>query len=97
MRSASGRHDLTSDLYDVLGYDHEEKKVRIGALAENTHPQIRDMIVDMLQSRVGFTPSEAKLVVKECWLDTPETLEIKQVTVNVPLVYKDNVTLNAVF
>ncbi len=77
MTSASGRHDLTEDLYDVLGYDHEQKRVRIGALAENTHPQIRDMIEDMLQKRVGLTPSEARMLVNSSWLDTPEELDIK--------------------
>ncbi len=77
MKSASGRHDLTEDLYDVLGYDHVEQRVRIGALAENTHPQIKDMIQDMLQKRVGFTPSEARFLVNTSWKDTPEDLEIK--------------------
>lgn len=33
--------DLADPLFDVLGYDHSSRRVRIGALAENTHPQIR--------------------------------------------------------
>ncbi len=51
--------------------------MKIGALAENTHPQIRDMIEDMLQEKIGFTPAEARGVVRESWIDTPEKLEIK--------------------
>ena len=48
MTQATGQ-DLSEHLYNVLGYDHAEKKVRVGALAENTHPQIRDKIGKFFQ------------------------------------------------
>ena len=40
MSKSTGMTDISGSLYDVLGYDHAEEKVRIGALAENTHPQV---------------------------------------------------------
>ena len=46
--------DLSGSLYDVLGYDHSENRVRIGSLAENTHPQIREKLQGMLQEDHGF-------------------------------------------
>ena len=76
MQSITGM-DLADPLYDVLGYDHSAKKVRIGALAENTHPQIREQIESMLQDTRGFSASEARNVVDRSWKDTPENLEIK--------------------
>ena len=40
MEKATG-NDIAEELYDLLGYDHNEQKISIGPLAENTHPQIR--------------------------------------------------------
>ncbi len=79
MQTLTGRFDLADPLYDVLGYDHSEQKVRIGALAENTHPQIRSKIEDMLQERRGFSSKEAKAVVMHTWRDTPDDMKIKLV------------------
>jgi len=57
--------------------DHRERKVRMGSLAENTHPQIRDTIERMLQRDCGFSAAEAHRAVASSWLDTPEQLQIK--------------------
>ncbi len=73
----SGRSDLTAPLYDVLGYDASRCRVRIGALAENTHPQIRTMIEEMLYRDRGFTPSEASFIVDEAFEDQPGDMKIK--------------------
>ena len=85
MKQATGK-DLAKQVYDVLGYDHTEKKVRIGALAEATHPQIRDIIEEMLISN-KFEPNDAKKVVNTTWRDTPEELDIK-LTANVPFLFQ---------
>ena len=77
MTKATGMTDISGTLYDVLGYDHEEDKVRIGALAENTHPQIKDKIYDMLTEERGLSEGKARRVVEDTWLDTPEDLSIK--------------------
>ena len=76
MTSATGS-DISSSLYDVLGYDHTSNKIKIGALAENTHPQIRSKIEDMLTTDRGLTPSQARSVVDATWKDTPEDLQVK--------------------
>lgn len=85
MTRATGK-DLSDQVYDVLGYDHAEKKVRIGALAENTHPQIRDKIEEMLTSSLKLEPTEAKKVVDHTWRDTPENMAIKM-TANLPQLF----------
>ena len=61
----------------ILGYDHTEKKVRIGPLAENTHPEIRDKIEEMLTESHDMTPKHAKEVVDHTWKDTPDDMKIK--------------------
>merc|ERR1712136_516823 len=71
MSHHTGLDDLDDHVYDVLGYDHKEKKIGMGTLAENTHPQIKQQIEQMLQSERGFDRSEAKAVVDETWRDTP--------------------------
>merc|ERR1719266_2666917 len=73
----TGLDDLDDCVYDVLGYDHGERRIKIGALAENTHPQIKDKIEEMLQLERGFNPSKAKEVVDKTWSDTPENMRIK--------------------
>lgn len=75
--------DVTEQLYDLLGYDHTEKKVRIGPLAENTHPEIRDKIEEMLTESHDMTPKHAKEVVDHTWKDTPDDMKIK-CTANLP-------------
>jgi len=73
----TGLDDLDDHVYDVLGYDHKEKKVGMGTLAENTHPQIKQQIEDMLHLERGFCPIKAKEVVDKTWRDTPENMSIK--------------------
>ena len=82
MTKATGQN-IAEQVYDVLGYDHAENKVRIGALAENTHPQIKDKIEEMLTESLDFEPKEAEKVVNETWQDTPEDMKIK-LTGNLP-------------
>jgi len=77
MSKSTGMTDISGSLYDVLGYDHAEEKVRIGALAENTHPQIKDKIYDMLREEKGLDEHKAQRVIEDTWLDTPEDLSIK--------------------
>merc|ERR1719411_1588572 len=57
--------------------DHAEKKVGMGALAENTHPQIKQQIQEMLELERGFCKLEAKEVVNRTWKDTPDNMSIK--------------------
>ena len=73
----TGLDDLDDHVYDVLGYDHKEKKVGMGTLAENTHPQIKQQIEEMLHLKQGFCPIKAKEVVDKTWKDTPENMSIK--------------------
>ena len=73
---------MSEHVYDVLGYDLKENRVKIGALAENTHPQIRDKIEEMLIS-LKLDPDRAKRVLKDTWRDTPENMAIK-LTANLP-------------
>lgn len=82
MNRATG-NDMAEQLYDLLGYDHNEQKVRIGPLAENTHPQIRDKIEEMLTISHDMTPKQAKQVVDHTWRETPEDMKIK-LTGNLP-------------
>jgi len=77
MSHHTGLDDLDDHVYDVLGYDHKEKKVGMGALAENTHPQIKQQIEEMLELERGFCKLEAKEVVNRTWKDTPDNMSIK--------------------
>ena len=84
MNRVTGR-DMSAHVYDVLGYDHHERKVRIGALAENTHPQIKDKIEEMLITQ-KMEPHYAKEVVNTTWKDTPDDMAIK-LTANLPEIF----------
>ena len=46
--NAACNMDITAQLFDLLGYDSKTNRVKIGALAELTHPQIRSNIEEML-------------------------------------------------
>ena len=77
MQLQTGR-DLSASLFDVLGYCSNTERVRIGSLAENTHPQIKEEIHDMLTSGdLGFSEDEAHSVIEQSWSDTPENMRIK--------------------
>ena len=56
-------------------------------MAENTHPQIKDKIEEMLVSKERFEPEKAKEVMDSTWTDTPEDMAIK-LTANVPLLFQ---------
>ena len=69
--------EVSDVLYDMLGYDSKNKKVRLGMLAEKTHPYIKEKVVEMLISEYNFSQWEADEVLKKTWKDTPENLQIK--------------------
>jgi len=69
--------EVTDELYDMLGYDSKSKKVRMGMLAEKTHPYIKEKVVELLKSQCKFSQWEAEEVMKKTWKDTPEDLQIK--------------------
>ena len=69
--------EVTDELYDMLGYDSKSKKVRMGMLAEKTHPYIKQKVVEMLMSQCNFSQWEAEEVMNKTWKDTPEDLQIK--------------------
>ena len=85
MEKATG-NDIAEQLYDLLGYDHDKQKIRIGPLAENTHPQIRDKIEEMLTESQNMTPKHAEQVLDHTWRDTPENMKIK-LTADLPKLF----------
>lgn len=68
--------DLSTDVYELMGYDSETKKIGMGMLAEKTHPYIKQKVVEMLMKQ-GFNEWEAKQVLEKTWKDTPENMQIK--------------------
>eukprot|EP00092_Neocalanus_flemingeri_P087214 GFUD01110015.1.p1 GENE.GFUD01110015.1~~GFUD01110015.1.p1 ORF type:complete len:333 (+),score=92.15 GFUD01110015.1:15-1013(+) len=74
--SAETSKDMASDVYDLMGYDYETKKVGMGILAEKTHPYIKEKVVEMIVKQ-GFQEWEAKKVLEKTWKDTPENMQIK--------------------
>jgi len=59
-----------------MGYDSEKREIKMGMLAEKTHPYIRDKVVEMLVAQ-GFSQWEAAEVLEKTWKDTPENMQIK--------------------
>jgi len=68
--------DMSNDVYNLMGYDSDTKKIRMGMLAEKTHPYIKEKVVEMLIKQ-GFSHWEAKNVLNKTWKDTPENMQIK--------------------
>jgi len=79
--------EVTDELYDMLGYDSKSKKIRMGMLAEKTHPYIKEKVVEMLMKECSFSRWEAEEVMKKTWKDTPEDLQIKM-TGNLSALFK---------
>jgi len=75
MRSEMKR-DLMDDVYELIGYDKENKKVKMGLLAQETHPYIKLKLEELLV-QAGFSSWEAKNVIEKTWKDTPENMQIK--------------------
>jgi choline dehydrogenase len=69
--------DLSAIVYQLMGYDSEKREIRMGMLAEKTHPYIRDKLGEMLVAQ-GFSSWEAADLLKKTWKDTPDNMEIKQ-------------------
>jgi len=74
--TAETSKDLSNDVYELMGYDYETKKIGMGMLAEKTHPYIKEKVVEMLVKQ-GFHEWEAKQVLDKTWKDTPENMQIK--------------------
>jgi len=68
---------VAEELYDMLGYDGATQKVRLGMLAEKTHPYIKQKVGEMLVTRYQLPEEEAARVMDKIWFDTPEDLQIK--------------------
>jgi len=68
--------DMSNDVYELMGYNSETKKIGMGMLAEKTHPYIKEKVIEMLV-RQGFNKWEAKKVLEKTWKDTPENMQIK--------------------
>ena len=68
---------VAGELYDMLGYDGATQKVRLGMLAEKTHPYIKQKVGEMLVTRYQLPEEEAARVMDKIWFDTPEDLQIK--------------------
>merc|ERR1712032_1321657 len=71
----------------MLGYDQASKRVRMGMLAEKTHPYIMEKVVEMLMTEFKFNKEEATEVMDKTWKDTPENMQIKS-TGNLGLLFK---------
>jgi len=71
------RRDQEDEVYRLMGYDSEKREIRMGMLAEKTHPYIRDKVVEMLVAQ-GFSEWEAAEVLDRTWKDTPENMQIKE-------------------
>ena len=79
--------EVSTELYSMLGYDQASKRVRMGMLAEKTHPYIMEKVVEMLMSEFKFSKEEATEVMDKTWKDTPENMQIKS-TGNLGLLFK---------
>ena len=64
---------LSSTVQGMMG---SVLQIRMGMLAEKTHPYIKEKVVEMLIKQ-GFSSWEAKNVLKKTWKDTPENMQIK--------------------
>ena len=74
---AETEKEVSSELYSMLGYDSQNKRVRMGMLAEKTHPYIKEKVEEMLITEYKFNDWEAKNVTEKTWKDTPENMQIK--------------------
>jgi len=75
--NAETDRELSDEVYRLMGYDSEKREIKMGMLAEKTHPYIRDKVVEMLVAQ-GFSEWEAAEVLEKTWKDTPENMQIKQ-------------------
>ena len=74
---AETEKEVSSELYSMLGYDSQNKRVRMGMLAEKTHPYIKEKVEEMLIAEYKFKDWEARDVMEKTWKDTPENMQIK--------------------
>ena len=78
---------MSRELYSMLGYDSNNKRVRMGMLAEKTHPYIKEKVEEMLIAEHKFSEWEAKNVMDKTWKDTPENMQIKM-TGNISVIFE---------
>ncbi|XP_040572547.1 choline dehydrogenase, mitochondrial [Lepeophtheirus salmonis] len=77
MNDVSGL-DLACNLFEVLGYDQANSKVKLGSLAENTHPQLKEKVKEMLTNHPQvLCEFKAKEYLNQSWRDTPDNMDIK--------------------
>merc|ERR1712013_879137 len=69
--------NIAGHVYQLMGYDSDTKKIRMGMLAEKTHPYIKEKVLEMLIKQ-GHSDLEAKNVLEKTWKDTPENMQIKE-------------------
>jgi len=62
---AETEKEVASELYSMLGYDSQNKRVRMGMLAEKTHPYIKEKVEEMLITEYKFNDWEAKNVMEK--------------------------------
>merc|ERR1711936_295046 len=74
--NAETDRELSDEVYRLMGYDSEKREIKMGMLAEKTHPYIRDKVVEMLVAQ-GFSQWEAAEVLEKTWKDTQENMQIK--------------------
>jgi len=79
--------EVSRELYNMLGYDIHTKRVRMGMLAEKTHPYIKEKVEEMLVTEHKFSDWEAKNVMDKTWKDTPENMQIKM-TGNIGVIFE---------
>jgi len=68
--------NLSDSVFNLIGYDKYEKKVKMGILAEETHENIKIELQKLLLKE-GFSEIEADDIVSKTWQDTPQNLQIK--------------------
>ena len=84
---AETEKEVSSELYSMLGYDSQNKRVRMGMLAEKTHPYIKEKVEEMLITEHKFSQWEARNVMDKTWKDTPENMQIKM-TGNIGVIFQ---------
>lgn len=79
IQQVSGR-DVRANLYDAMGYDDLNKKVRAGGkLASSTMGKLHQLTIDIVQA-AGFSAERATQIVEQAWAIPDPVLLAKQFT-----------------
>lgn len=65
---------LADDLYAILKYDPKSRKIGQGSLAENTHVEIQEKVVEMLVQIYAISTKEAQTCTAEAWNSTQSSI-----------------------